>query len=146
MYLVQLTDGQCCGAGADRSRGFFCWSRGRFKIWAGTRADFLGSAPACFLASEKQNDLKMFIFHCICTFTYFCIINSTVRYLLTLPTVIYSIKLDKFFWMSSVVEPKPAGAGLFWWSRSRWKSSVSGMLLCGLGVLWWQSSDTSYKI
>ena len=44
---------------------FIGWSRSRFKILAG--AYILRSAPAPFLASEKRNDLKMFIVYC----TYF---------------------------------------------------------------------------
>ena len=39
--------------------------RSRFKIWAGARYDFLGRLRLLYLASEKKNDLKMFIFHCI---------------------------------------------------------------------------------
>ena len=34
-------------------------------LLAGAGADFFGSAPATFLASEKRNDLNMFIFLCI---------------------------------------------------------------------------------
>ena len=48
---------------------------------------------------------------------------------------------QKYNILSSVVEPEPAGAILFSWSRIRWKSSGSGLLLFGLGVLWWKSSD-----
>ena len=53
---VKITLGswlQCCGAG--RSRGFL----------ARTGADILSRLQLLFLASEKLNDLKMFIFHCI---------------------------------------------------------------------------------
>ena len=39
----------------------FNWRRSRFKISSGAGAEFFGSAPAHFLASEKLNDLKMFI-------------------------------------------------------------------------------------
>ena len=49
---------------------FFGWSRSRF-FWI-----YLGS----FLASEKQDDLKVFIFHCTVYSlygTYFCMIYST---------------------------------------------------------------------
>ena len=47
--------------------------------------------------------------------------------------------------VTSVVEPEPAGAGLFCWSRSRWKGAGSGLLLCDLGVLRWQSCGNSYN-
>ena len=53
-YIPQLgTSYQCCGAG--RSRGF----------WLEPEPIFLGWLRPLFLASEKQNDLMMFIFHCI---------------------------------------------------------------------------------
>ena len=67
---------QCCGAGAGRSRGFelepepflnFNWSRIRY----------FESAPAPFLASEKRNDFKIYIFNCIRYGTCFCITNTT---------------------------------------------------------------------
>ena len=45
------------------------------------------------------------------------------------------------FILLSVVEPKPAGAGLCSWSRFK----SSGLLLCDLGVLWGQNCDNSYN-
>ena len=55
MRMQYLDESQCCGAGAGRSRAFL----------AGAETDFFGSAPPTFLTSEKPNDLKIFIFHCI---------------------------------------------------------------------------------
>ena len=40
----------------------FSWSGADLKFDLEPEPIFLGSAPAPFLANEKQNDLKMFIF------------------------------------------------------------------------------------
>ena len=53
---------------AEPEPRFFSWSR--FKIWSGAGAGILESVPAPFLASEKRNDLKMFI--CLVYCTYYC--------------------------------------------------------------------------
>ena len=53
---------------AQRSRSrseprFLSWSLSQFKLWYGAGADrYFGSATAPFLARERRNDLKMFIF------------------------------------------------------------------------------------
>ena len=52
MYLVQLTEVFFAGAVAD------------LKFELEPESNFLGQLRLLFLASEKQNDLKMFIFHC----------------------------------------------------------------------------------
>ena len=58
----------CCGAGAGRSRGFFWAGAGadlKFELEPEPEPIFLGRLRQIFGISEKQNDLRMFIFHCI---------------------------------------------------------------------------------
>ena len=77
----------------SRSRSeprFFGWSRSRF---------FLGRLRLPFMASENQNDLKMFVFHCILyVFLYNnLLINSTVPVLIDSTYRSVGLKLDTFF-------------------------------------------------
>ena len=53
----------------------FGWSRRRFKILAVAGVDTFGQHRLLFLASEKGNELKLFIVLCILYI--FCIINCT---------------------------------------------------------------------
>ena len=56
---------QCCGAGAGRSRGFLAGAGADLKFELQPEPIFLGRLRLLFFASEKRNDLKMLIVHCL---------------------------------------------------------------------------------
>ena len=67
---------QCCGDGAGRSRSFLVGAGADLKFELDPEPIFLGRLRLLFLASEKQNDLKMITFHCMYTVLYIFLHNK----------------------------------------------------------------------
>ena len=61
-YEVWHISYQCCGAGADRSRGFWVGAGADLKFNLEPEPIYWIGSGLFFLAREKRNDLKMFIF------------------------------------------------------------------------------------
>ena len=61
-YEVWHISYQCCGAGADRSRGFWVGAVADLKFNLEPEPIYWIGSGLFFLAREKRNDLKMFIF------------------------------------------------------------------------------------
>ena len=97
---------QCCGAGAGRSRGFLAWAGAdlQFELEPEPEPIFWVGFGSFFLASEKQNDLKMFIFHCILYCIYFQCCGSGMIYFGS------SFEYSEFrIWIQAKV-PEPCGS------------------------------------
>ena len=118
---------QCCGAG--RSRGFLAGAGADLKFELEPEPQSMGRLQLLFFASEKRNDLKIFIVHRI-LYRYRYIFLYNKKYLFNLPTLkIFHMFCIKICFM----EPEPVGAELFkvepepkffTWSRSR-KEKIS---------------------